>query len=85
MKLSELLTINVSLKDQLTKIDLEVLGALAALQATIDNLKAQLADVELTPEQIQSIVDVQAAIQALDDITPDAVVEEPAPVEPVVE
>jgi hypothetical protein len=73
MKLEELLTINNSIKDQLTKIDQEIIAKLADLQAAIDQLNQQLADVELTAEQAQSVQDVQDAVQALDDIIPDAI------------
>jgi hypothetical protein len=73
MLLKDLLTINNSIKDQLTKIDQEIIAKLADLQAAIDQLNQQLADVELTAEQAQSVQDVQDAVQALDDIIPDAI------------
>jgi len=78
MKLEELLQINVSMKDQLTKIDVEIVAKLAELKAAIDELTQQLADVELTEEQAQSVNDVQDAVNALDDIIPDAI----TPIEP---
>ena len=73
MLLSELLAVNVSLKDQLTKIDLEIVAKLAELQAAIDKLTQQLGDVVLTAEQVQSITDLQSAVDALDNLNPDAI------------
>jgi hypothetical protein len=82
MKLSELLAINTGIAGQLSKIETEVVTHAATLQAAIDNLTAQLADVVLTDEQAQSVNAVIAAAQRLDDLNPDAVVEEPeAPAE----
>jgi hypothetical protein len=78
MKLSELLTINESLVGQLSHIESEVVDKLAELQTAIDNLTANLADVELTPEQAQSVLDVQVAVQELDDIIPEPI---PGPLE----
>ena len=82
MKLSELLTINESIKGQLNKAENEILAKTAVLQASIDTLTAQLADAPLTAEQEQSVKDVQAAAQALDDLNADTV--DPV-VEPAVE
>jgi hypothetical protein len=73
MLLSELLTINQSVKGQLNKVETEIIAKTSELQAAIDALTAQLADVALTPEQAQSVTDVQAAAQALDDLNPDPV------------
>jgi DNA-binding protein H-NS len=73
MLLSELLTINQSIKGQLSKAEAEIIAKTAALQASIEALTAQLANAELTPEQAQSVTDVQAAAQALDDLNPDPV------------
>ena len=73
MLLSELLAVNVSLKDQLTKIDLEIVAKLAELQAAIDKLTQQLGDVVLTAEQVQSITDLQSAVDALDNLNPDSI------------
>ena len=82
MRLQELLEINVSFAGQLSKIEAEILVKRDELHATIAALTAQLASVELTPEQAQSVADVQAAIDRLDAIVPDPIVEEPAPVDP---
>lgn len=79
MKLVELLSINESVKNQLNKVETEIVARLEELQTTIDKLAANMADVVLTDEQAQSVLDVQAAVQKLDDIVPD-----PAPVEPPV-
>ena len=73
MKLSELLTVNNSIKDQLTKIDQEIITKMAELQAAIDELNGNLADMELTEEQAQSITAVQEAVAALDAIVPDSI------------
>ena len=72
MLLSELLTVNVSIKNQLNKVEQEIISKTKTLQDSITALTEQLANVELTPEQTQSVLDVQAAVQALDDLTPDA-------------
>jgi DNA-binding protein H-NS len=71
MKLSELLQINTSIKNQLNKAEKEIVEKVAALQAAIDKLTQQMSDVELTDEQSQSVLDVQAAGQALDDLNAD--------------
>ena len=72
MKLSELLTQNESMAGQLSKVETEVLGALDALKATIAQLTADLADAPLTDEQAQSVANVQAGIDKLDALVPDA-------------
>jgi hypothetical protein len=71
MNLEELLTTNESIKNQLNKAETELVARLADLQASVDKLTAALASVELTPEQEQSVTELQAAAQALDDLTPD--------------
>jgi hypothetical protein len=71
MKLSDILAANVSLKDQLTKVDVEIVKRLGDLQTAIDELTQQLADLELTEEQAASFDAVKVAAQALDDLTPD--------------
>jgi len=73
MKITELLTINQSIKGQLNKAEKEIVAKIAELQTAVDALTAQLADATLTPEQEQSVTDVQAAAQALDDLNPDVV------------
>ena len=73
MKLSELLTQNESMAGQLSKVETEVLGALDALKATVAQLTADLADAPLTDEQAQSVANVQAGIDKLDALVPDAV------------
>jgi len=73
MKLSELLTQNESMAGQLSKVETEVLGALDALKATVTQLTADLADAPLTDEQAQSVANVQAGIDKLDALVPDAV------------
>lgn len=75
MKLNELLAVNVSIKDQLNKAEAEILAKVAALNEAILNLTQQLENVDLTAEQEQSVLDLQTAAQALDDINPDVVVE----------
>jgi len=78
MKISDLLTINTSIKNQLNKAEKEIIEKVAALQAAIDKLTAGLSDANLTDEQAQSVLDLQTAVQALDDLNADAVTEEPA-------
>jgi len=73
MKLSELLTQNESMAGQLSKVETEVLGALDALKATVAQLTADLADAPLTDAQAQSVANVQAGIDKLDALVPDAV------------
>ena len=73
MKLSELLTQNESMAGQLSKVETEVLGALDALKATVTQLQLDLADAPLTDEQAQSVANVQAGIDKLDALVPDAV------------
>ena len=80
MRLSEVLLINNSLANQLSKIDTEITTKFAELQTAIDDLTSQLADVTLTPEQQASVDAVVASVQTLDDLVPDA-----EPVEPVEE
>jgi flagellar motor switch protein FliM len=78
MKLSELLFQNTSIKNQLNKVEVEIVAKLAELQAAVDKLTENLADITLTDEQTQSVLDVQTAVDALDKIVPD-----PTPVEPI--
>ena len=73
MRLSELLTQNESMAGQLSKVETEVLGALDTLKATIAQLTVDLADAPLTDEQAQSVANVQAGIDKLDALVPDAV------------
>jgi len=76
MLLSDLLTINASIVGQLNKVEVEIVKRLGDLQAAIDTLTQQLANLELTEEQAASFEAVRVAAQALDDIVPDA---EPTP------
>ena len=73
MKLFEMLAINESISGQLSKVENEITDRFAALQKSIDDLTAQLASAELTPEQAASVLAVQAEAQKLDDLTPDIV------------
>jgi hypothetical protein len=73
MKLSDILQQNESIKSQLNKAEVEIVKRVADLQAAIDKLTQQLADVELTPEQAASFDELKVAAQALDDINPDDV------------
>jgi len=77
MKLSDVLKSNVSIKNQLNKVEVEIIEKVNVLQAALDNAVANLSDVTLTDEQSQSVLDLQTATDALDNIVPD-----PAPVEP---
>jgi hypothetical protein len=77
VKLSEILQQNESIKSQLNKAEVEIIKRVGDLQTTIDELAQQLADVELTPEQVASFDAVKASAQALDDLNAD----ELAPVE----
>ena len=77
MKISELLTLNTSIKGQLNKAEAEIVGKITELQAKIDALVAAAADADLPAEVAQSITDLQTASQALDDVVPDPVVVEP--------
>lgn len=70
MLLSELLTINHSISGQLNAAETRILAAAAKLDATIVDLKAQLANVALSAEQEQSVNDVIAAAKGIDDIVP---------------
>ena len=81
MLLSELLKINQSVKDQLSKVEVEVSTRFNALQAAIDKLTADLADAPLSEAQANSVNDVVAAAQRLDDINPDTLPEVPPVVE----
>ena len=81
MKLSDILQQNESIKSQLNKAEVEIVKRVGDLQAAIDNLTANMADVELTPEQVASFDAVKASAQALDDLNEDELV----PVEPPVE
>jgi hypothetical protein len=72
MKLSDLLTQNESMAGQLSKVETEVLGALAEMKATVAQLTVDLADAPLTDAQAQSVANVQAGIDKLDALVPDA-------------
>jgi hypothetical protein len=75
MKVSELLTVNQSIKGQLNKAEAEIVGKIVDLQAKVDALVAAAADASLPEEVNQSIADLQTSAQSLDDVVPD-----PAPV-----
>jgi len=68
MKVSELTAAVVSLSDQLTKAQGEILG-------TIDALEAALVDVELPDEAVTALEGLRVGAQALDDIVPDVIPE----------
>jgi SMC interacting uncharacterized protein involved in chromosome segregation len=76
MKIAELLAVNESIKDQLNKAEVEIIAKIGALQTAVDELTAQLANQDLTPEQVASLTALQDVALSLDDIVPD-----PAPVE----
>ena len=78
MKLSDVLTQNESIKNQLNKAETEIVKRQGDLQAAIDKLTQQLNDVELTPEQAASFDEVKAAAQSLDDLNADVVEPPPA-------
>jgi hypothetical protein len=78
MKIEELVTINQSIKGQLNKAEAEILANIADLRAKIDELVAAAANADLPQEVVDSLTEVQAAAQALDDVNPDE-----TPVEPV--
>jgi hypothetical protein len=78
MKISELLTVNQSIKGQLNKAEAEIVGKVADLNNKIDVLLNMANNADLPEEVNQSIADVQTAAQALDDIVADPV---PVPVE----
>jgi hypothetical protein len=71
MKIAELLTINTSIAGQLSKVETEVVARFTALQKAIDDLTAQMANAELTPEQEASVIAVQTEAQKLDDLNAD--------------
>ncbi len=73
MKLSELLAANESLVGQLNKVEVEIVTRLNDLQTAIDKLTLDLEDVDLTIDQENSVAEVQAAAQRLDDIIPDPI------------
>jgi hypothetical protein len=79
MKIEELVTINQSIKGQLNKAEAEIIARIANLNAKIDELIAAAANADLPQEVADSLLEVQSAAQALDDITPDETpVEDPA-------
>ena len=73
MLLSEVLTQNASIKNQLNKAGAEIVKRVSDLLASVDKLNQQLANLELTPEQAASFDEVKAAAQSLDDLNPDEV------------
>ena len=76
MKLTELVTINQSIKGQLNKAEQEIIAKVTTLQEKIDELVANAADADLPQEVVDSLTEVQTASQALDDLNAD-VIEEP--------
>jgi phage shock protein A len=77
MRLADILTQNTSIKDQLNKAEVEIVKRVSDLQAAIDALTQQLADVELTPEQVASFDELKAVAQGLDDLNADELTPEP--------
>ena len=64
MKVSELTAAVVGLSDQLTKVQGEILGKIAELEAA-------LVDVELPSDAVDALEGLRVGAQALDDIVPD--------------
>jgi len=77
MKLTELVTINQSIKGQLNKAEQEIIAKVTTLQEKIDELVANAADADLPQEVVDSLTEVQTASQALDDLNADVVEELP--------
>jgi uncharacterized protein YdeI (YjbR/CyaY-like superfamily) len=78
MKIAELLEAQASVKNQLNKAEAEIVAKIGTLQDAITTLTEQLADLNLPDEVVQSVTELQAAAQSLDDLNPDE-----TPVEPV--
>jgi len=74
-------------KTQLRKAKLELTAKLAELNANVESLTAALESADVVDEDVvNSLNDVRAVAQELDDLVPDVVVEEPVVAEePVVE
>ena len=77
MKASEIVDQNNAIAATLTGAEQRITDKLntlsaneAALQAAVANLTAELANVELTPEQAASVVAVQDAANAINAIVP---------------
>jgi len=70
MKVSELSTAVAAISAQLAKIRGEVLDKIAALETA-------LTDVDLPEDAIDALNALRGDVQAIDDIVPDVVVEEP--------
>jgi esterase/lipase len=80
MKIAELLEAQASVKNQLNKAEAEIIAKISTLQDAIAALTDQLANLNLPDEVVQSLNDLQAASQSLDDVVADEtpVEEEPA-------
>lgn len=66
MKLSELNGVVAGLGTQLAKVQQEILGRIA-------DLEAALTDVEVPEAAVTALADLAVAVQGLDDIVPDAI------------
>ena len=79
MKIAELLEAQASVKNQLNKAEAEIIAKINTLQDAIVALTDQLANLNLPDEVVQSMNDLQAASQSLDDVVADETpAEEPA-------
>ncbi len=72
MKLAEAIALFETTGAEVKKVQAEIVGKLTELQASVDTLTAQLADVTLTDEQAASVQAVVDGVAALDAIVPDA-------------
>ena len=68
MKVSELSVAIAALSTQLTKVQGEILGKIAALEAA-------LVDVELPEDAVTALDGLRVGVQSLDDVVPDVVAE----------
>jgi len=70
MKVSEIAATVNALSEQLVKVQVEILGKIEALETA-------LTDVDLPEEAADALNALRGNVQAIDDIVPDVVVEEP--------
>jgi hypothetical protein len=70
--MSELVAALTATSAQAAKAQAEIVAKIATLQSTIDVLNGTLSNATLTAEQSAAVDAVVVAVQALDDIVPDA-------------
>jgi len=81
LKLDKLIMRSSELAEALNGVRAQIKKAATEILTKIEDLTADIADQELSPDALAALRDLKSSVQALDDIVPDAS-PEPPPDEP---